>query len=233
MSSRLSVLLAAGSGRRMGFVKQFQKLGNRPVWKWSLETLFAAGVSRVAFIVPEDDVPLMEEALRDDPNSDRVLVAAGGNTRGQSSQRGILRLLADIAIENWQSTYICVHDAARPFLTVHDTVRVFERAEVTGAAILAQRCKDTVKEEQNGVIVRTLPREALWLAQTPQCARADWFVDAYKKCDVDCVTDEAMLLEACGRKVELVEVQSFNGKLTVPEDWKYAEWIVMEKGQSE
>jgi 2-C-methyl-D-erythritol 4-phosphate cytidylyltransferase len=72
-------------------------------------------------------------------------------------------------------------------------------------------------------IVETVPREALWAAQTPQVSRRDWMLEAFAKRNGFAATDEAQLLERIGHKVAVVEGSPMNLKITTQEDFRIAE----------
>src|SRR5438105_1311687 len=99
-----AVIVAAGSGSRAGGPKQWRMLAGKPVVRWSLEALLAAGAERVAVVVPAGEEPLAAEVLGGLP---RWRAAAGGVTRALSVQAGLAALGAD------DDEVVLVHDAAR------------------------------------------------------------------------------------------------------------------------
>jgi 2-C-methyl-D-erythritol 4-phosphate cytidylyltransferase len=104
--------------------------------------------------------------------------------------------------------------------------RVIQAAEQYGAAIPVLRINETVKEVEGGQILRTIPRERLFLAQTPQAFRAGILKDAYSKITDKNVTDEAMLVELAGHMVHVVDGEPGNMKITTSFDIRIAEcWI--------
>jgi 2C-methyl-D-erythritol 2,4-cyclodiphosphate synthase len=127
---------------------------------------------------------------------------------------------------------VLVHDAARPFASPALVSRVIEAAAETGAAIAAVAARDTVKEAaertDGGVMSgRTLPRDRIFLAQTPQAFRREWLADAIAlgRQGVE-ATDEAALVEQGGRPVRLVEGEPGNIKITTPDDLRLARrWV--------
>ncbi len=105
--------------------------------------------------------------------------------------------------------------------------KVFTRAAETGAAMLAVPVADTVKRDDGaGRVVATVPRQGLWLAQTPQVFRRDWLLDAYaRRAAFGGVTDDAQLVEAAGHAVHLVAGVAANFKITTREDLELAEAV--------
>jgi 2-C-methyl-D-erythritol 4-phosphate cytidylyltransferase len=106
---------------------------------------------------------------------------------------------------------------------------IFTRAAETGAALLAVPVTDTVKRvDASHKVEATLPRQGLWLAQTPQVFRRDWLLDAYGKrgkLGKD-ITDDAQLVEAAGHPVTVVEGAPTNIKITTRSDLILAEAIL-------
>ena len=123
---------------------------------------------------------------------------------------------------------VVIHDAARPFVTAAVIGRTIDAAEKYGAAIAAIPVRDTVKQTGAGVadgsrpITATVPRESIFLAQTPQAFRRDVLARALAEgSDVD-ATDEAMLVERLGLPVHVVEGDPGNIKVTTPLDLEEA-----------
>src|ERR1700722_9492556 len=117
--------------------------------------------------------------------------------------------------------YIAVHDAVRPCVTEALIQAVFTAAQATGAAIPAVAIADTVKQVDGQKRVKaTVPRQGLWLAQTPQVFRRDWLTDAYaRRAQLGPgITDDAQLVEAIGHPVQVVEGEATNLKITTRAD---------------
>ena len=89
--------------------------------------------------------------------------------------------------------------------------------------MLATPVADTIKRVEDGVISETVPRDKLFLAQTPQVFRRDWLVEAYERRDpAGRSTDDAQLVEQAGRQVAIVAGSPFNLKITTQDDLKLA-----------
>jgi 2-C-methyl-D-erythritol 4-phosphate cytidylyltransferase len=147
----------------------------------------------------------------------------GGKERQDSVYNGLKVLHRQ---NDWD--LILVHDGVRPFVTPDEVRRVLQAAGEHGAAILALPAQDTVKKvNRAGQIQKTLNRQDIWLAQTPQAFHASliWraFVEAFSREFYG--TDEASLLEAMGVPVRVVPGSPFNIKVTTPEDLVLAEAI--------
>jgi 2-C-methyl-D-erythritol 4-phosphate cytidylyltransferase/2-C-methyl-D-erythritol 2,4-cyclodiphosphate synthase len=127
---------------------------------------------------------------------------------------------------------IVIHDAARPLVTPALLERTIDAAVKHGAAIAALQARDTVKRGDAGRVIRgTLPRDEIFLAQTPQAFRVGVLRDALAIASTATdATDEAMLAEAAGHHVHLVDGDPRNLKITTPEDLVIAEAFVQSGG---
>jgi 2-C-methyl-D-erythritol 4-phosphate cytidylyltransferase/2-C-methyl-D-erythritol 2,4-cyclodiphosphate synthase len=168
------------------------------------------------------DCPLVEEIVVAIPaggwpeeirkGSTKPLTLVAGGSRRQDSVANALARVSDAA------DLIVIHDAARPFVTAETIERTIRAAEQYGAAIAAVAVNDTVKQAEGGVIRRTLPRESIFLAQTPQAFKRDVLAHALAAAGDTTVTDEAMLVERLGFSVHLVQGDPGNLKVTTPDD---------------
>ena len=212
---RVAAIVAAGGvGRRLsaGTPKQLLELGDRSILQRSVEALVRHPA--VADVV----VALPVELAQAPPGwlaTSGARIVAGGERRQDSVARAFRALVrADIVL---------VHDAARPFVSADTITRTIEAAAAHGAAIAAQPVRDTVKRvhADGGLrrIVETLPRDAIFLAQTPQAFRWHVLEDAVRLGEAGRdATDEAALAEQAGHPVYVVEGPAENVKITTAED---------------
>jgi 2-C-methyl-D-erythritol 4-phosphate cytidylyltransferase len=123
---------------------------------------------------------------------------------------------------------IAVHDGVRPFVTPDEIKRTVDAANREGAAILVTAPVDTIKEVKDGSVVKTLRRDELRNALTPQCFQYKLLRRAYEETDLSDpeLTDESSLVERLGVKVAIVEGSSRNIKITREEDLVLAEAIL-------
>src|SRR5262249_49236412 len=124
---------------------------------------------------------------------------------------------------------VAFHDAARPCLTQELAAAVIAAGREHGAALLAIPVRDTIKRSgEDGRSAETVPRDGLYLAQTPQVFRRDWLEEAYARRDRDApaATDDTQLVEALGHRCVLVPSTGFNLKITAPEDLRLASAIL-------
>ena len=216
---RVAAIVAAGGvGRRLsaGRPKQLLELGDRSILQRSVEALVRHPA--VADVV----VALPVELAQAPPGwlaTSGARIVAGGERRQDSVARAFRALVrADIVL---------VHDAARPFVSADTITRTIEAAAAHGAAIAAQPVRDTVKRvhADGGLrrIVETLPRDAIFLAQTPQAFRWHVLEDAVRLGEAGHdATDEAALAEQAGHPVHVVEGPADNVKITTAEDLEAA-----------
>jgi 2-C-methyl-D-erythritol 4-phosphate cytidylyltransferase/2-C-methyl-D-erythritol 2,4-cyclodiphosphate synthase len=207
-----AVVPAAGSSQRMGRNKLTADMGGAPVLVRTLELLVAAGLRQLVVGVPAaGGLAAALDQVR--AGGAQVVAVPGGATRQETVRRCLAALPP--AVE-----YVLVHDAARPYCSPSLVRRVQAAAERWGAAAAACPAVDTVhRAGADGAIRETLDRAQLWLAQTPQGFRRDLLVAAHASAsDPPSATDDAGLCVALGQRVQLVEGERGNVKLTYPED---------------
>src|SRR5690349_1577641 len=203
MTRDVGVVIVAGGGstRTSGTeLKQFRWVAGKPALLHSLQT-FMAREDVVAVVVV-----LPREYVADPPpwvfqcDVDRLMVSIGGGTRTDSVRNGLEDLPDEAAI-------VLVHDAARPLVGDATIDRVIASARGGVSAIAALPVVDTLKEvDAGGAIVRTVDRERLWRAQTPQGFPRDVIVDVHRRARADrlSATDDAALCEHYGIPVRIV-----------------------------
>jgi 2-C-methyl-D-erythritol 4-phosphate cytidylyltransferase/2-C-methyl-D-erythritol 2,4-cyclodiphosphate synthase len=172
-------------------------------------------VDEVIVALPSELVANPPECLRG--SSGKPLRIVEGGARRQDSVANAFGAIAD------RSELIVIHDAARPFASAGLIDRTISAAAESGAAIAATVARDTVKQGERGVVRATLPRDTIYLAQTPQAFRRDVLRDALAQNND--ATDEAELAERAGHNVRLVEGEMTNIKITTVEDLPIAEAI--------
>lgn len=210
MSKVGAVIVAAGSGTRMGRPKQFLPLAGRPVCEWALQAfLDCPEVAAVALVMSPENVKEHGPRLA----SSRVVIVEGGATRMGSVQNGFKALPTDVDV-------VAVHDGARPLVTPAVIRATVTEALRSGAAVAAVPAKDTLKRAGAGRVVAETPdRSSFWQAQTPQTYRRSVLDEALKRFAHEAdATDESQLVERAGHKVTLVEASYENIKITTPED---------------
>lgn len=219
------IVVAAGRGARLGAdaPKQYRPIGGVPMVLRALRPFTAhPDVSRVVLVLPTADAAHPPAFLGGLVGAGLV-VAAGGAERADSVAAGLTAL-------GPECTTVLVHDAARPFVerAVIDAVIAYARAGE--GAVAAVRVSDTLKEaspDDPMRIARTLPREGLWRAQTPQGFPRSVLERAYAAAGAgqSVATDDASLVERTGVAVRLVPDSPRNLKVTTAEDLALAELL--------
>jgi 2-C-methyl-D-erythritol 4-phosphate cytidylyltransferase len=219
------VLPAAGRATRFGAAddlpKQYRQLAGRSVLEWSLAAMRALRPRAIVLAVAADDVRWRALPAR---LLEGVEVVLGGDDRASSVANGLAAIASRAAPDDWA----LVHDVARPCVEVGDCRRLLAAvATHPVGGLLAVPVPDTVKrgaapmlDDGTAAVDATLPREGLWLAQTPQVFRHGRLVAALAAARAAgvAVTDEASAIEFAGAQPLLVRGSQDNFKLTWAED---------------
>lgn len=216
-----AVIVAAGSSTRMGTPKQFIPLNGRPLIAHTLAAFEqSALIGEIVVVAQEEHHARLREIAETYGIKKLSAVVCGGSTRQQSVRCGVNACHAE---------YVAIHDSARPLVTPAIIERVIQGAVEYGAATAAVRTKDTVKvADENGVVLETPDRTALWNVQTPQIFEKTLYERAFRHAaqqGLD-LTDDCQLIEAIGEPVKLVEGSYTNIKVTTPEDVPFAEELL-------
>jgi 2-C-methyl-D-erythritol 4-phosphate cytidylyltransferase len=228
------VIVAAGEGRRLGSArrKALVPLAGRPLLEHALRRLLPlAWLEPVVVVGHRDDRAELTALLARQPRP--VALVDGGERRQDSVLAGVRAASGELVL---------VHDAARPFVPVERLPELAERARAAGAALLAVPVADTIKEareQEPSLVARTLPRDRLRAAQTPQAFHRGRLLELLARAAADgtAITDEAALFETAGLAVAFVEGSPRNFKITTAEDLALAEALLAaemhrEKGRS-
>jgi 2-C-methyl-D-erythritol 4-phosphate cytidylyltransferase len=219
-----AIIVAAGSGNRFGAAKQFEFLGDLPVYLHVARTFSVIEPLRhLVFVTRSDDVARMQQGLLGLNPPIEWQVVEGGETRQDSVAAGIqaVRQLPDINI-------LLVHDVARALVDDVVILNVIGAAREFGSAIAGLPVVDTMKRVADSEIVETVPREDLWRAQTPQAARLPLMLTAFDQANAEGYqgTDESQLLERIGEQPHIVLGSELNFKITYPADLERARQFV-------
>lgn len=225
----VAIIPAGGAGRRIntGTAKQYLLLDELPVLVHCLKVFEqTAVIDEIILAVPASDIKFVREELIEKNDLQKVAkIIAGGAERQDSVQNALVALTDECDI-------ILVHDGVRPFVTRDMINRVAEAAREFQAAAVGVQAKDTIKEAQtDDFVVKTLPRQNLWLVQTPQAFQSAVLRKAYEAAYRNnfCGTDDASLVERIGVRVKMIAGSYENIKITTPEDLIIAEALLKRK----
>jgi 2-C-methyl-D-erythritol 4-phosphate cytidylyltransferase len=217
------VIVAGGSSTRAGGesgeLKQFRWVAGKPALLHSLQTFMARpDVVSVVCVLPRnyaaDPPPWIFQC-----DIDRLMISTGGRTRTESVRNGLEDLPDEAEI-------VLIHDAARPFVSDATIDRVVASVREGKCAIAALPLVDTLKAVGDGsAIERTVPRDGLWRAQTPQGFPREVIVRAHRDARTNHIdaTDDAGLCERLGIRVEVVKGSERAMKITDESDFARAE----------
>ena len=222
-----AIIPAAGSGERFGEEKQFKLFSGRPLIFHTLKLFLQSDyIDEIIVAVPSANVDSTHRDVLSMSAGKPVKVVAGGTRRQDSVKNGI-------DVSDSDSTLVCIHDAARPFVTEDLIQRSISACEFADGAVVGIPSKDTVKFSENGLVKETLDREKIWLAQTPQCFHKNKLLQALYYAETENLTgtDESALMEAMGFSIKLVEGDSNNFKITTKDDWIRADIVAVRQAQ--
>ncbi|MCY7387268.1 MAG: 2-C-methyl-D-erythritol 4-phosphate cytidylyltransferase [Burkholderiales bacterium] len=232
MKSKIIALVpAAGTGTRFGdaLPKQYLDIDGHPLLFHTLKALSRVSrIDGIAVVLSPDDSHwqryLADWALLGGKLSTEMV---GGNSRGETIANGLhaIATRAGISANDW----VMVHDAARPCIRpelIEQFIDELESDPIGG--LLALPLADTIKHDDGNLRVKkTVPREGLWRAQTPQMFRFGLLRDALARCPT--ATDEAQAIESLGHQPKLVMGDSGNLKVTYAQDLKLARMLLRDE----
>ncbi|HYT82935.1 MAG TPA: 2-C-methyl-D-erythritol 4-phosphate cytidylyltransferase [Gemmatimonadales bacterium] len=227
------VVVAAGAGVRAGpgEPKQFRPIVGVPMLLRALRPFTGhPEVRQVVVALPPGYAERPPEWLGK-LRGDRLAFVPGGAHRADSVRAGLDALPDD-------ATIILIHDAARPFVSRETIDAVIARARAGIGAVAAVPTTDTLKEvgqdphRPTQRITRTVDRERIWRAQTPQGFPRQMLHDAYAQLGATsnggAPSDDAEVCERAGFPVELILDSPYNVKITTADDFRIAEALARE-----
>jgi len=219
----VALIVAAGLGKRMNakISKPFIPIFGKPILAYTLEKFERCKlIKKICLIVNQEERDLCSKDIILKYNFSKVQeLIAGGKTRQDSVYNGLKALNPDADI-------VVIHDGARPLVEETLIQNSIRTAQKYGAAIVAIPLKDTVKKSGKDFFInKTLNREEIWRAQTPQSFKYDIILSAYHQAYKDkfFTTDDAAIVEKYGHKVKMIIGSEENIKITTPFDIIIAE----------
>jgi 2-C-methyl-D-erythritol 4-phosphate cytidylyltransferase len=213
-----AIIVASGKGARMKGTmrKQYLDLSGRPVLAHSIMAFDPCSlVEEIFLVVPEEDIDYCQtEILSLLDLKNQINLVCGGAERQDSVYNGLQAIDKD-------TETVVIHDGVRPFVHPEDLKECILSSKNFGACILGTPASDTLKSvDKADIIETTLPRENIWLAQTPQAFQYDLILKAHETARRDGYvgTDDASLVERLGADVKIINGSRFNIKITKKED---------------
>jgi 2-C-methyl-D-erythritol 4-phosphate cytidylyltransferase len=222
-SKKFAIIVAGGSGSRMNSEtpKQFLPLGEKTIIEHTIQKFLDhdAGLQLVV-VIPEDHEDLWKSLPEDITENERLTQTFGGETRYHSVSNGLK------CIEANEGDLVAIHDAVRPLFSNDLIERCYVAASQNGNAIPATALVETIRKiGPNGSV--WVDRGDYRAIQTPQTFQYGIIKDAYHQPFIDTFTDDASVVEAMGVKVNLVEGERNNIKITTQEDLKLARLLIL------
>jgi len=216
-----AIIPAAGQGKRFGKKKQLILINNRPLLFYTLIPFIKCDlINEIIIALPHEDIDFVNKYLIELNYEKKINLIKGGQERQYS-------VLNAISQTNKNNDIICIHDAVRPFISLEILEKTIESCILNGAAIAAVPSVDTLKKIKKSYVVKTVSRETIWKAQTPQIFKRSILERSLSiaiKSNMN-ETDESSIVEKAGYKVSIVEGSPLNIKITSEEDWMIANAI--------
>jgi 2-C-methyl-D-erythritol 4-phosphate cytidylyltransferase len=215
--NRYAIIVAAGSGMRMGapIPKQFLEIGGMPILMHTLNRFMAYDAAiHLVVVLHADYVQLWQSLCAKHHFSTPHTIVIGGSERFFSVQKAIQSLSDE------EDAVVGIHDAVRPMVSMDTLERCYSRASEKGNAVPAIVVNDSMRiVEPDGN--KSIDRSSLRIIQTPQCFRLRLLRRAFLQDYRAEFTDDASVVEALGERIELVEGNRENIKITTPEDLRW------------
>ncbi|QTA85074.1 2-C-methyl-D-erythritol 4-phosphate cytidylyltransferase [Desulfonema magnum] len=223
-----AIIVAGGKGLRMKEMvrKQYLLLAGRPILSHTLAVFDQCdAIDKIFLVAPAEDFDFCRKNLLGSFHFEKKITLVPGGAERQYSVYNGLMAVSD------KKSIVVIHDGVRPFVRHDQITACIESAKEHGACILGMPAFDTLKQvNSSGEIEKTLEREVIWLAQTPQAFQYDIIVSAHEAAAREGYigTDDASLAERMGQKVKIITGSRNNIKITTQEDLRLA-GIIMEK----
>jgi 2-C-methyl-D-erythritol 4-phosphate cytidylyltransferase len=220
IKQKIAIIVAGGKGERMnaGIPKQFLEIQGKPILMHTLEAFYRFETEmKLILVLPAAQISFWENLCENHNFTFPHQIVEGGNARFYSVKN---------ALEAIQTpSLVAVHDGVRPLVSMETIARCFDAAEKLDAAIPVVDLVDSIRQlTDNGS--RSVDRNAYKLVQTPQVFDGELLKKAYEQEFSTLFTDDASVVEAMGKHVQLVEGNRENIKITTEFDLKIAEIFI-------
>jgi 2-C-methyl-D-erythritol 4-phosphate cytidylyltransferase len=207
------IIVAGGTGTRMEskIPKQFIDLDGKAIIVRTLEKFFNYDETvRVIIASHKNYISQLQTLIKDHFPNKNVTICEGGETRFHSVKNSLNEIKESNGI-------VAIHDAARPFVSIDTITTCFDTAEQKGNAVPVASLNESLRRIENN-ISRAVNRSDYKIVQTPQCFKLDLIKKAFEQDYSIAFTDDATVLERTGAKINLVEGNPENIKITTPAD---------------
>ncbi len=222
---RYAIIVAGGNGIRMNspVPKQFLKLDGKPILLHSINKFLDTDPSiEIILVLPQDYMKFWEALCAEFMFHKPIKIAFSGESRFHSVKNG-LELVTEESI-------VAIHDAVRPLVSSKTILATYKAAERYGNAVPAIPINDSIRQIESTRTI-AVDRSRYCATQTPQCFRSDIIKKAYLQEYHYTFTDDAMVVEAMGEQIHLVDGNPENIKITSPKDLLIAEVLLKAEGQ--
>ena len=224
-NKRYALIMAGGKGIRMNspVPKQFIKLDGKPILLHSINKFLDTDPNiEIILILPQDYLKFWEALCAEYLFHKPIKIAYSGESRFHSVKNG-LELVTEESI-------VAIHDAVRPLVSTKTILATYKAAEMYGNAVPAVPINDSIRQIESTRTI-AVDRSRYCATQTPQCFRSDIIKKAYQQEYHYTFTDDAMVVEAMGEQIRLVDGNSDNIKITSPKDLLIAEVLLKAESQ--
>lgn len=227
------VILAGGKGTRMGNVekpKQFMEIGGKPILIHTVEKFVVhPALDEVIVLSPKQWINHTKDIIRKYiPIENKITVIEGGATRNETIMNSIRYIEQTYGLTD--DTIIITHDSVRPFISHRILEENIQAALECGACDTVVPATDTIVNSMDGSVITEIPeRSKMYQGQTPQSFRAKKLKELYEslsESEKEVLTDACKIMVLKGEKVQLVEGEVYNIKITYPYDIKVAEALL-------
>lgn len=214
------IIVAGGSGKRMGTTipKQFLLLKAKPVLMHTIEQFYNYdNAIEIIVVLPKEQISHWNYLCNEHHFKIKHTIVEGGSERFYSVKNGLEKLL--------NNGTVAIHDGVRPLVSIDTIKRTFTKAEKTGAAIPVMPVIESLRKIE-GLNSFAVNRSQYVTVQTPQCFNIELVKKAYQQNFSNDFTDDASVVEKMGVKVDLVDGNVENIKITTPQDLMLAELLL-------
>ncbi len=219
--SQYVIIVAAGHGQRMAAAlpKQFLLVHGKPILQHTIEKFYNYNREiEIVVVLNEAYIQYWKDYCDENGIKISINIVIGGEQRFHSVKNGIA------AIADKQGV-VAIHDAARPLVDNATIANCFQTASEKGNAIPVISPSDSLRVSHNGS-TRMVNREDYYLVQTPQCFEINMLRKAYQQNYQQSFTDDASVVETIGEKINLVQGNRENFKITIASDLKIVEMLL-------